>query len=391
MQAPRHAGFLRRRGLLLIAASALAGFIWFLSLQAAMPVSAEAEYSSQTIGSHWEGARYRRGSGTDTLVFGHEVKQGDLDGNGISVHDGYVDSDGRQHGIGGSNTAVDTYAEVNPVSSGFPNKADGSEAPFVTSVEMASSPADGDTYRQGESIEIDVTFSSEVEVSSEPAVLIALDISDITTATYPAEYKSGSGTRMLRFAHVVMPGVRDPNGLTIASRRKEGLGLGLGTIKAVGTDISAEQNYDSQWNLAEHKVDGRPYVKSIAITSTPTDGETYALDESVEVAAYFDQKVDVEGVVELPIEVGGETRLAAYLSGSGTKSLLFSYEVKAEDGDSDGISVLAGTETTGLGASEGTIKLADFWLETKFNPSYDGLPDAPAHRVDGSVTRDDQS
>ena len=356
-----------------------------------MPVSAEAEYSSQTMGSRWEGARYRRGSASDTLVFGHEVKQGYLDGNGISVHDGYVDSDGRHQGIGGSITGVDTYAEVNPVSSGFPNKADGSEAPFVTSVEMASSPAYGDTYRQGESIEIDVTFSSEVEVSSEPAVLIALDISDITTATYPAEYKSGSGTRMLRFAHVVMPGVTDPNGLTIASRRKEGLGLGLGTIKAVGTDISAEQSYDSQWNLAEHKVDGRPYVKSIEITSTPTDGETYTLDESIEVAAYFDQKVDVEGVVELPIEVGGETRLAAYLSGSGTRSLLFSYEVKAEDGDSDGISVLAGTKTTGFSASEGTIKLADFWLETKLNPSYDGLPDAPAHKVDGSVTRDGQS
>ena len=45
------------------------------------------------MGGEWKGAEYQRG--TDTLVFGYTVQPEDRDNTGISVHDGYVDSDGR--------------------------------------------------------------------------------------------------------------------------------------------------------------------------------------------------------------------------------------------------------------------------------------------------------
>ncbi|MXX52852.1 MAG: hypothetical protein F4Z35_02560 [Dehalococcoidia bacterium] len=67
-------------------------------------------------GSWWRGARYLRGSGTDTLVFGYEVQPGDLDEDGVSMDGSYTDSDGVTHGFGGdgSITAVGTDVLASP-------------------------------------------------------------------------------------------------------------------------------------------------------------------------------------------------------------------------------------------------------------------------------------
>ena len=51
----------------------------------------------------------------------------------------------------------------------------------------------------------------------------------------------------------------------------------------------------------------------------------------------FSEPVSVSEVPDLTLEVGGETRHAAYHSGSGTKSLAFQYDVTEDETDSEGI------------------------------------------------------
>ena len=64
----------------------------------------------------WRPASYRRGSGTDTLVFGYTVKSNDLDTDGISVLGSWVGNDGAIYGVGGSGSirVKDTDSRVTP-------------------------------------------------------------------------------------------------------------------------------------------------------------------------------------------------------------------------------------------------------------------------------------
>ena len=54
-------------------------------------------------GDSWRGPSYKSGSGTNTLVFGYTVQARDLDTDGISVENSYVQV-GVRHGWGGSGT-----------------------------------------------------------------------------------------------------------------------------------------------------------------------------------------------------------------------------------------------------------------------------------------------
>ena len=83
----------------------------------------------------------------------------------------------------------------------------------MTDVGVVSSPADGRAYRVGESIEVDLTFSSEVRVVGRKPTL-RLHIGDNTVK---APYSSGSGTNVLRFAYTVRAGDNDDNGISIPS------------------------------------------------------------------------------------------------------------------------------------------------------------------------------
>ena len=348
------------------------------------------------IGEDWKGARYQRGSGTETLVFAHTVQPEDRDANGVSVHDGYVDRDGRRHGFGGD-IVIHGTAQIPGVAGipvykiykGIPNQSghmvDGRQAPFVTDVRVVSTPAAGDTYRTGESIELDVTFSSPVEVSAQPVVILWFDTDDGWRTAFTAAYQSGSGTRTLRFALPVQGVPRDTDGLTIGDRHRDG--LGFGTVKAVGTDLNANQEYREQQDLKGHKVDGRPRVASIAVTSTPEQYETYGLGETIEISATFDQPVQVTGVPSLSLGVGDTLRQAHYSSGSGTPVLVFTYDVASDDRDHNGVSIFAGSGSDGLGTSEASITAAGGPYMVNFDPVYDGLTSVSCHRVDGTVQR----
>ena len=85
-----------------------------------------------------------------------------------------------------------------------------------------------------------------------------------------------------------------------------------------------------------------PTIGSLAITSDPGSGQTYAAADEIEVTVTFSETVEVEGTPQLRLRVGTRTRTAGYDSGTGTAALVFGYEVADGDEDTDGVSIEAG-------------------------------------------------
>ena len=134
--------------------------------------------------------------------------------------------------------------------------------------------------------------------------------------------------------------------------------------------------------------DDMPEITSVAITSKPVEGLFYRYGESIDVTVSLDQEVEVEGTPLLALQLGdGDAsawRGARYLTGSGSNSLIFRYQVQAHDMDYDGISVRAGatnddrTPAYGFSGSiyaKGTKAPIDY--------THSGINNADKHYVDG--------
>ena len=79
-------------------------------------------------------------------------------------------------------------------------------------------------------------------------------------------------------------------------------------------------------------------VASAAVSSSPAAGAVYEFGETIAITVTFNAAVTVSGTPRFALDLGGETRHAAYASGTGTEELVFSYTVAGGDADSDGIS-----------------------------------------------------
>ena len=129
-------------------------------------------------------------------------------------------------------------------------------------------------------------------------------------------------------------------------------------------------------------VDSVPDVTQVAVTSTPTSGTTpkkYGAGEKIRITATFDEDVTVTGSPVVNVEVGSNSRPAAYVSGTGTAALVFEYTVVAGDSDTDGIEIAANA----LGLNSGTIKDSD---SHDADITHTALATQSDHQVDGTLT-----
>ena len=97
-----------------------------------------------------------------------------------------------------------------------------------------------------------------------------------------------------------------------------------------------------------------PTISSLAIPSGGADS-TFVAGNTVDVTVSFDESVNVVttgGTPYITLNVGGVSKTASYLSGTGTSTLTFRYTVAAGDTDTDGISIGANSLTL----NGGTIK-----------------------------------
>ena len=266
------------------------------------------------------------------------------------------------------------------------------DAPEITHVEIASTPVDLYAYRAGEAIDVTVNMDAKVDV--EKGSMVALFLGDEAESTWRgASYHSGSGSRSLVFRYRVKLEDMDNDGINVSAAavsddRSPAYGFS-GNIYAQGTDVPIDYTHSGVAGGWRQKVDGRPYVRSARITSSPDDGwQAYRANQTIEITLAFDTDVVVEGDVSIDLYLGLEdynwdeaARQASYFRGSGTDTLVFGYTVRPGDMDPKGIGLVMGNGDTGAGfGGEGTIKAKGTDVER--NPWYRGTGHQPDHKVD---------
>ena len=135
-----------------------------------------------------------------------------------------------------------------------------------------------------------------------------------------------------------------------------------------------------------HKLDGRPYPKTISITSTPAArADTYGRDEVIRASVNFDQNVDASRDVYAVVTKGASrnSQVMDYVLGSGTDTLVFEYEVDINDEGTDGVSIhLPGSLN---------IKASGTNIAYQSDPGGEipVLENQSGHKIDGSLVAND--
>lgn len=195
-------------------------------------------------------------------------------------------------------------------------------APVVSSVGV---PANG-YYQAGQVLTFTVHCSENVVITGTPQLPIT-----IGSSTVNAAYTGGTGSTDLTFTYTTVAGDNDRDGITTGSA----LLLNGGSIKdAAGNDATLTLNNVSSTALV-FVITTPPSVTSVDV---PVDG-SYNAGHVLVFRVHFSDLVSVAGTPVLPVTIGAATVNANYSSGTGSNTLLFTYQVVTGDHDDDGIAL----------------------------------------------------
>ena len=210
-------------------------------------------------------AVYESGSGTDALVFVHEVVEPNLSRQGIAVLGDSLDASG---GAAIRSAATQTDAALGHAGLGHDSNhkvdwrlAPATEAssssgpPEVTGVEVVSDAGSDATYLLGEVIRVRLTFGEAVKVTGTPRLSIDMDPADWGTKRAAYEGATGTAVLSLTFAHTVVEPNFSPRGIAVLA---DSLVLDGGTIVSAATGAAAALGHAGLAHDARHKVDWRP-------------------------------------------------------------------------------------------------------------------------------------
>ena len=118
---------------------------------------------------------------------------------------------------------------------------------------------------------------------------------------------------------------------------------------------------------------------------TPSADGTYKTGDVLTLSVAFNEAVTVDvlgGIPQIELLIGGETKNAAYTTGTGSSTLIFTYVIEADLEDTDGIDV-----TGAIDLNSGTIEDADgINAELTFTPPPNNINvDSVAPTVSGAV------
>ncbi len=266
--------------------------------------------------------------------------------------------------------------------------------PTVTNVAVTSMPVlETDTYGAGETIEVSVTFSEAVDATSNTDFVLSVG------GARRAPLLSGSGTATLVFGYTVVSSDEDDNGIWIGDETRTLVGNRNGepqngAITSVANGAAAVLDHTELGTDSDHKVDGSRSIVSVEVTSMPQlESDTYGAGETIQFTVTFNVAVDVDGDPVLKFVLGnsGDTREvdAAYVSGTGTKALVFGYTVVSTDEDNNGIYL---RDEQDYDSPDGPVRL-DSNDEIEFKDTSTDVPlywqgrgNHSDHKVDGSRT-----
>ena len=300
------------------------------------------------IGQAYLNANYKSGTDTKKLVFGYLVAANDVDKDGIEVEaDALALNGGTIKDYAGNPTLlthVGLTAQAN-------HKVDAKDPGIVANgIQITSTAGTYKTYRQGDKIQVQATFSELVKVTGTPQLELT-----IGTSGKSANYTSGSPGTALVFEYTVTSGDTDTDGISIAANA---LALNGGTIKD-GAGNAVLRTHAAVTTQADHKVDTtHPTIvtNGIQITSVAGSADTYKTGDTIEVTMTFSELVNVTGTPQLTVRIGTANRAAAYSIGTGTTKLIFKYTIATGDTDTDGI----GIESNRVVLPDQTVTIKDF-------------------------------
>ena len=323
-------------------------------------------------------AQYQATESTDTqLVFAHTVASGELDRDGIEVQE-----DSLTGTIKRKNSPVNADLLHNRLFTSGAERVN--SGPIIDRIRITSEPV-ASRYGPSEGINITVTFDDSVTVTGDPEFAFSLGNSG-NTRTVRAEYNAqlSSGADVV-FTYTVLPTDEDGNGISIGD---DALRLDSDDSIQDPGNMDAILTHSRLGSQDDHKIDPRPRVASVEVTSTPTAAtDTYGAGEIIEFTVTFNQPVFVTGDPHFVFSLGnsGDTRNvdAAYDPGrSGGTSLVFTYTVVSTDVDNNGISILESSTSFVLETGE-TVRNR---YGNNAVTTYSGQGAQSDHKVDGSQT-----
>ena len=230
-------------------------------------------------------------NGGPTLqVFAYAVQVSDRDTDGISIAANALSANGGSITAPGETAAADlSHAAVAADSA---RKVNGGRTggPRPRWLWLASSPASGDTYRQGESIKVDFTFDRRAVVDTAGGVpYVEIDIGG--TKRRASWTGPPSPSNHFRFAYVVQASDADTDGVSVPANTLSANG---GSITGVpGAATAAVLTHDSLSANAAHKVNGATASASanrkpeVLAPMTPKTLELASVPVAEELSAYF--------------------------------------------------------------------------------------------------------
>jgi gliding motility-associated-like protein len=251
------------------------------------------------IGATTRQATYVSGSGTNALVFSYTVQNGDMDMDGIAVGTlvGTIKDAAGNNGVLTLNNVGNTTAVLVNTT-----------APGVAISTTATSP-------------VIALFTATITFTEAVTGFVPGDIA-ATNATLSAFQTTDNIT----YTVLITP-----------------TATGAVTVQVpASVAVNTGNNANTASNTLSLVYDGTPPV--VTSVDVPANG-VYNQGQVLSFTVHFSEIVNVTGTPALGVVIGATTRQAAYVSGSGTNALVFSYTVQNGDMDMDGIAVgtLAGT------------------------------------------------
>ena len=245
--------------------------------------------------------------GSQSLFFDYTVQEADRDEDGISISsDALLLNGGTITATEGTTDADLTHEALSAQRDSKVNGSLVASPPRVREISFRSSPATGDTYGLGETVEVEVDFDKVVTATGEPQIALTIG-AETRHATF-----SGWSRRSLHFSYTVQEEDRDEDGVSIAANV---LVLNGGSITAAGT-IDADLTHEALAAQHGSKMNGslstQPGVKRVAFISFPARGDTYGLGEAVRVIVEFDRAVTKTGSPQVALNVGTQTQYATF-------------------------------------------------------------------------------
>ena len=181
----------------------------------------------------------------------------------------------------------------------------------------------------GDNLDIVVNFSEPVVVTGAPRVELDLD-----GDTAYADYVSGSGTDALTFRYVVQEADSvDAAAFDVVNNAGDAtIDLNGGTIKDLAGNSTGTPDFTIPSNVADVTLNSTAAPGITSVTYDSGAGPHSAAKSSVlSFTVNFDKVVVVTGSPRMTLSVNGNAKNATYVSGSGTKALLFQYTVVSGD------------------------------------------------------------